>query len=348
MADETRTPGEIERARVEAEEKANEERMREEVGRPLKGAVIGGDLRSLAAQRMPRGVIGKIRGEGRERPGPLPQAQRNKQIQAFTPNQVFDRWSADAAGIRAVEYGDNVITMFGPIGEDFWSEGVTAKGVTRQLRAIGDRAVEVHINSPGGDLFEGIAIYNVLREHPQNITIKVMGLAASAASIIAMAGDTVEIGVASFLMIHNCSVFAAGNRHDFREIADFLEPFDEAMVALYAQRTGQDPKDITKWLDAETFMSGQQAIDRGFADKLMSGGSTKVDEKAKVEDRELTDLRALEMTFLKAGMSRTDARAQVQKLKGKPGAAQEPEDKPGAVLEDWSGALDLLATLRKK
>jgi ATP-dependent Clp protease protease subunit len=86
--------------------------------------------------------------------------------------------------------------MFEDIGEDFWTGGgITAKKVSPQLRAIGDRPVEVQLNSPGGDMFEGIAIYNVLREHPQDITVKVMGMAASAASLIAMAGDTVEIGV---------------------------------------------------------------------------------------------------------------------------------------------------------
>ncbi|HYI43671.1 MAG TPA: head maturation protease, ClpP-related, partial [Sphingomicrobium sp.] len=134
---------------------------------------------------------------------------------------MLDRWSEDGAGIRAVAVGDNVITMFGEIGEDFWSDNpITAKKVAAQLRAIGDRPVEVQINSPGGDMFEGIAIYNVLREHPQEITVKVMGMAASAASIIAMAGDRIEIGAASFLMIHNCWVMAIGNRHDMRETAD--------------------------------------------------------------------------------------------------------------------------------
>jgi ATP-dependent protease ClpP protease subunit len=96
---------------------------------------------------------------------------------------------------------------------------ITAKGVAAQLRAIGDRPVEVQINSPGGDMFEGFAIYNVLREHPQAITVKIMGMAASAASIIAMAGDTIEIGAASFIMIHNCEVVAVGNRHDMAETA---------------------------------------------------------------------------------------------------------------------------------
>src|SRR3546814_13007802 len=82
-------------------------------------------------------------------------------------------------------------------------------------------------------MFEGIACYNVLREHPQTVTVKVMGMAASAASIIAMAGDQIEIGAASFLMIHNCWVMAMGNRHDMAETAEWLAPFDAAMADVY-------------------------------------------------------------------------------------------------------------------
>lgn len=139
------------------------------------------------------------------RPGALP-IPGDRSVAALTKADVFDRWNVDAAGIRpaALAMNDNVITMFDVIGEDWWTGGgITAKGVAAALRAIGDRPVEVQINSPGGDMFEGIAIYNVLREHSQAITIKIMGMAASAASVIAMAGDTIEIGAASFIMIHN-------------------------------------------------------------------------------------------------------------------------------------------------
>lgn len=336
--------------RPEETEEETKERMRQEASRPLGTTVIGGDLRSLA-HNVPRGVLSKIRGEAKARPGPLPENARRKNVAAFTPTPIIDRWNDEAAGVRAVEIGDNVITMFGAIGEDFWSEGVTAKSVTRQLRAIGGRPVEVHINSPGGDMFEGISIYNVLREHPYPVNVKVMGLAASAASIIAMAGDDVMIGAASFLMIHNCSVFAGGNRHDFAEIAEFLAPFDAAMVELYAQRTGRDAKEIAKWMDAETFMSGSTAIERGFADTMLSAEKVKTDPEEKVKDVEINEIRALEMSLITSGMTRTDARARIQKLKGTPGAALEPDGTPGAATtpnEDWSGLPDVLAAFVKK
>lgn len=283
------------------------------------------------------------------RPGalPLPGAC---EAQAFTKADVLDRWSAEAAGMRPVALagGDNVITMFDVIGEDFWSGGgITAKSVAAQLRAIGDRPIEVQINSPGGDMFEGIAIYNVLREHPQPITVKVMGMAASAASIIAMAGDTVEIGAASFIMIHNCWVLAIGNRHDMRETADFLEPFDAAMVDVYAARTGQKAADIAKWMDAETFMSGSQAIERGFADALLPSDQVKTDPDTQARDRGINDLRAMELQLVSAGLSRSEARARINKIKGTPGAALDADPTPGAGDNEWLGAAaGLLASLK--
>lgn len=278
------------------------------------------------------------------RPGAMPLPVR-QDVHAFTKPEVFDRWSDDAAGIRALERGDNVITMFDVVGEDYWSGGgITAKKVAAQLRAIGDQPVEIQINSPGGDMFEGIAIYNVLREHGQNITVKVMGMAASAASIIAMSGDRIEIGAASFIMIHNCWVMAIGNRHDMRETSEWLEPFDQAMVDLYAARTGQKAQDVAKWMDAETFMSGSQAIERKFADALLSSDQMMVDDDAQAKDRTVNELRAMELQLVSAGMSRSQARARINSIKGTPGAALN-DATPGAG-DDWSGLTGLIQTLR--
>ncbi len=298
----------------------------------------------------PRGVVRQPgtatpRVNAKARPGAMPLPVR-QDVHALTPSPVYDRWSADAAGVRAIATGDNVITMFEVVGEDFWSGGgITAKKVAAQLRAIGDRPVEVQINSPGGDMFEGIAIFNVLREHSQQVTVKVMGMAASAASIIAMAGDRIEIGAASFLMIHNCWVVAAGNRHDMAETAEWLAPFDQAMVDLYAARSGKTAAEIAKWMDAETFMSGSQAIERGFADALLSADAVTEDPSAKTRDREVNALRAMELTLVSGGASRTDARARINQIKGTPGAAHDTAT-PGAGAEDWSGLAGLLSTLK--
>lgn len=290
-----------------------------------------------------RAIVG--RPMAKARPGAMP-IPAERMVQAFTSPAALERWGEDAAGVRALAPGDNVITMFDMIGEDFWSGGgVTAKKVSQQLRAIGDRPVEVQINSPGGDVFEGLAIYNVLREHPQDITVKVMGWAASAASLIAMAGDRIEVGAASFIMIHNSWVVAAGNRNDMREVADWLEPFDRAMADLYAQRSGQDAAAIAKWMDAETYMSGSIAIERGFADGLLPADAVKVDDAARASDRAVNELRALELTLVSGGMTRAQARSRISKIKGTPGAA--PEDATPGAGDDWSGlAAAFLANLK--
>jgi ATP-dependent Clp protease protease subunit len=283
------------------------------------------------------------------RPGALP-VPADRSVSAFTQPSVLERWGEDAAGIRAVAIGDNVITMFDVIGEDFWSGGgITAKSVSAQLRAIGDRPVEVQINSPGGDMFEGFAIYNVLREHPQAITVKIMGMAASAASIVAMAGDQIEIGVSSFVMIHNCEVIAIGNRHDMQETAAWMEPFDAAMRDVYAARTGQKPDDVAKWMDAETYMSGSVAIERGFADALLPADQMTVDKNAKASDRKVNDLRAMEQTLLASGLSRSQARARINKIKGTPGAASEDGTLDSAVGTELVGDLaGLLSNLQDR
>lgn len=298
--------------------------------------------------RLPRGA-GRVM--ARARPGAIP-LPASSDLHAFTPPKTFDRWSVDAAGVRAVAKGDNVIAMFDVIGQDYWTGGgITAKSVTAQLRAIGDRPVEVQINSPGGDMFEGIAIYNVLREHPQSVTVKVMGMAASAASVIAMAGNTVEIGAASFLMIHNCWVVAMGNRFDLLDVAAYLEPFDQAMADVYAQRSGQDASQCAAWMTAETWMSGSAAIERGFADALLPADAVKTDAATKAEDRRLSDLRALEISLMSSmGLSRTDARAKIKSIRGTTDSASPSgtTDSSGTASDAavMAGLADLLATFR--
>jgi ATP-dependent protease ClpP protease subunit len=281
------------------------------------------------------------------RPGALP-LPADSRVQSLAKEDVLERWTA-TAGLRpsALAKGDNVITMFDTIGEDFWTGGgVTAKSVAAQLRAIGDRPVEVQINSYGGDMFEGIAIYNVLREHPQNVTVKIMGMAASAASIIAMAGDTVQIGAASFLMVHNCWTIAAGNRADMLEVAAYLEPFDKAMADVYAARTGKTAAQAAEWMDRETFFSGSQAIELGFADELLPADHVTEDEKAGADAKALHDVRAMDLLMARHNIPRSERKRRIAAIKGAPAAAQD-DAKPGAGETDWTAAwADLISTIR--
>lgn len=130
------------------------------------------------------------------------------------------------------------------------------------------------------------------------------------------------------------------------ETAAWLEPFDQAMADVYTARTGSDAKQVARWMDSETFMSGSVAVERGFADSLLPADQIQVDEGAKAADRSVSDVRALELTLLAAGHSRTEARARINKIKGKPDAAHDTA-KPDAGDPELAGAFaGLLETIR--
>src|SRR5690606_15957176 len=176
----------------------------------------------------------------------VPMGRPQMDVHSHISPRAMERWDP-AIRAAAEEDDERTISMFDVIGQDFWTgEGVTTKRIAAALRNMGAGPVTVNVNSPGGDMFEGLAIYNLLREHKGEVTVKVLGLAASAASVIAMAGDTVQVARAGFLMIHNAWVCACGNRHDMRDIADTLEPFDRAMADIYAARTGEELEAMQK------------------------------------------------------------------------------------------------------
>jgi ATP-dependent Clp protease protease subunit len=238
-----------------------------------------------------------------------PEVAARLEVRSHISPRALDRWDA---GIRAADgkESERTISIFDVIGQDFWTgEGVTAKRVSAALRAMGAGPVTVNINSPGGDLFEGLAIYNLLREHEGEVTVKVLGLAASAASIIAMAGDEVQIARAGFLMIHNAWVLAIGNRHDLREVADTLEPFDRAIADIYAARTGEEQKAMAKLMDAETWIGGSDAVDRGFADALLPS-----DEIGKGEGKKAAAVRRMEAA-LREVMPKSEAMRLISEFK---------------------------------
>ena len=154
-----------------------------------------------------------------------------------------------------------VLSIFDDIG----AYGVSAKSFLNDLRTVTTDEVDVEINSPGGDVFAGLAIYNGLRASGKKINVKVLGLAASAASLVAMAGDTIEMPENAFMMIHNPWGFAMGGADEMRNTADVLDKIGAGLVSTYAKRTGKTDQEITALLDAETWMTAQEAVDAGFA-----------------------------------------------------------------------------------
>lgn len=251
------------------------------------------------------------------------------------PAAAIDRW--DGSIRAAAQSGENTITIFDVIGEDWWGDGVSANRIAAALRSLGGDDVTVHINSPGGDMFEGLAIYNLLREYQGKVTVKVLGLAASAASIIAMAGDEVQIGRGAFLMIHNAWIVAAGNRNDFREYADYLEPFDKAMADIYAARSGMPVEEIQSLMDKESFIGGGDSVEKGLADALLSS-----DEITSDDESPAAAIRKIDAFLAKGGMPRSERRKHLKALGSMPGAAAGENDKPGAVEEVKPEVIDSL------
>jgi ATP-dependent Clp protease protease subunit len=192
-----------------------------------------------------------------------------------------------------------------------------------------------------------LSIYEVIGEDPHqgNITVKVLGLAASAASIIAMAGDNIQIGASSFLMIHNAWVLAMGNKADLREVADFLEPFDRALADVYVARSGQELAAVQAAMDAETWFNGSQAVELGYANELLAADAAITEEQVPAEGDDVKAIRRAEMALCHE-MPRSAARDLLNKIKGKPDAAPDTA-KPDAGDPELTDILaGLLETIR--
>ena len=264
-----------------------------------------------------------------------PTMARPQNYQWDAPSDVLAKWAEHPFAAAPGADADATISIFDVIGEDGWTGGgVTAKRISAALRSIGNRDVIVRINSPGGDMFEGIAIYNLLRAHPARVTVEVLGWAASAASVIAMAGDVIRMGLGSFMMVHNAWGLVIGNRHDLREAASLFDGFDAALADIYEARTGMDRVGIERLMDAETFMTAAQAVEYGFADAVDDGVAAPSGD-AKSTDRRLMARRQTEAALAKAGFTRTMRSEMLSELigsatrdAGQPSAARDAGDNP--------------------
>ncbi len=159
------------------------------------------------------------------------------------------------------------LCVYEDIGENWWDgSGVSAKTVKAALDSAGVfNRISIRINSPGGDAFEGVAILSLLRAQKKPIDVYVDGIAASAASVIAMAGDTITMGVASMMMVHNAWTFCMGDGDDMRKCGDTLDKVSASIGAAYVARTGKSAEEIKAIMDEETWMGAQECIDQGFA-----------------------------------------------------------------------------------
>lgn len=162
------------------------------------------------------------------------------------------------------------IMIYEQIGKDYWDDtGVGAKEFAEDLKALGDiKQLDIRINSPGGCIFEGLAIYNTLKVHPAEKNIYIDGLAASIASVIAMSGKVI-MPENALMMIHDPSGIVMGTPNDMRKMADILDKCKESIIMAYKDKTGMDEKDISDFMTDETWMNGKDAQTWGFCDEII-------------------------------------------------------------------------------
>lgn len=165
----------------------------------------------------------------------------------------------------------------GEIVTDEWYDSDTsAAGFRDALKDLGDvKMINLHINSPGGSVFEGIAITNMLKQHSARVNVYVDGVAASIASVIAMSGDAIFMPANSMLMIHNPWAMAVGNANELRKQADDLDQIAKASIATYLAKAGDklDEGTLKELLDNETWLTAQEAVDYGLADEVIGANS---------------------------------------------------------------------------
>lgn len=163
------------------------------------------------------------------------------------------------------------IWIYEQIGEDWWSgEGITAKGFQKELSAIKAKEIDLHINSPGGNVFDGITIYNLLKQHPAKITTYIDGLAASIASVIALAGDSVTMAENALWMMHNPSGMVMGTSQDMRSMADVLDKVRSSIATAYVGKSGKSEDEVYALMDDETWMTAEEAKSAGLVDDIGS------------------------------------------------------------------------------
>lgn len=166
---------------------------------------------------------------------------------------------------------DGEIVLFGFVGDTFFEEGFTARDVLDALMEVGrDTDITVRLNSGGGLVVEGIAIFNAFKAHAGKVSIVVDAIAASAASLIAMSGDTITMRAGSLMMIHEVSNFAMGTADDLLHAAETTEKVSALTAEIYAERSANSVEDVRSDMKATTWMTGEEAVNKGYADEAVS------------------------------------------------------------------------------
>lgn len=191
------------------------------------------------------------------------------------------------------------IYIYDQIG-DYWGDSYSAKDLLEDIKAESFNKINLYINSPGGDVFDGVAIYNILQRVKSDKNIKVDvhidGMAASIASIIAMVGDKIYMPANSMIMIHNPWTYTAGNAIELRKTAEELDKICDSMKAIYLKRFNQTDEKLTELLDSETWLTADEALEYGLCDEVLE----EVKMVAKFDDKAFRNYKHVPNAFLNA------------------------------------------------
>lgn len=187
--------------------------------------------------------------------------------------------------VKNEETSETELIFNGPISDEtWWGDEITPSLFRDELAKISGN-LTVWLNSPGGDCFAASQIYTMLRNHKGRITVKIDGIAASAASVVAMAGDETFIAPTAMLMIHNPMTFAAGNKADMEKAIELLEEVKESIINAYARKTALSRNKISKLMDDETWLNAEKALQLGFVDGILFDEKPVEDEPKEPENK---------------------------------------------------------------
>jgi ATP-dependent protease ClpP protease subunit len=204
-------------------------------------------------------------------------------------NEKFKSLASVPHQFKAEHTNDaDTITIYGDIGESWWGDSTSAKDIEDALKNVSSDTINIHLNSPGGDVFDGIAIYNQLKNHSAKVVIHVDGLAASAASLIAMAGDEIIMNTGSMMMIHEASTWAWGNKGDFKKTLNALEGIDKSIADIYMTRFQGERSEIEALIQKEEWFTASEAVEVGLADRV---NETKVEPEENIKNSVIQRIR---------------------------------------------------------
>lgn len=223
-----------------------------------------------------------------------------------------------------LENGKQILTLSGNIRKRYYSEdkSIDASLIKDALDDVTDDII-IRLNSNGGDVFQGIEIYNYLKDHPSNITVEVTGVAASAATFIVAGADKAIMNTGTTFMIHEASSFAWGNKAELQKVLNALEVIDDSIIAIYTEKTGQRKDQLITWMKEEKWFTAEEAVKYGFANEIK--------EKQKDVENQI-DIAALINHSVAEAMQEFAAKAQVSNTVETPKETKKETPKQKSLL----------------